>query len=117
MLLPRLRGGFPAYADLKLANGLFTVEAAPRWRQYDVTVNAVHPGVLATGLRNQNSGAVAAVVRAFSVFMRSPRVGGSAVLNVLAAARQQVATGRYFRVSAETAPQPQAADEALASGL
>lgn len=110
-------GGFPAYADSKLANVLFTVEAARQWREHDVTVNAVHPGVLATGLWNQNNGALAAFVRVFSVFMRSPRVGGRAVLNVLDTARQEVATGRYFRVSAESEPQPQAADETLASEL
>ena len=73
--------------------------------------------MLATGLWNQNSGALAAFVRAFTVFMRRPGVGGSAVLNVLETARKQVATGRYFRVSAESTPQPQAADEALARVL
>lgn len=110
-------GGYPAYADSKLANVLFTVEAARRWQEYEVAVNAVHPGVLATGLWNQNSGTLAAFVRTFTVFMRSPRVGGSAVLNVLDTAQKQVATGRYFRVATESEPQPQATDEVLASVL
>ena len=82
-----------------------------------MSVNAVHPGALATGLWNQNSGALAAFVRVFSWFMRSPEVGGNAVLNVLDAARQRVATGRYFRITKESEPQPQAADTALARML
>jgi NAD(P)-dependent dehydrogenase (short-subunit alcohol dehydrogenase family) len=110
-------GGFPAYADSKLANVLFTVEAARRWREYDVTANAVHPGVLATGLWDQNRGALAAFVRPFSTFMRSPTVGGSAVLNVIDLALREVATGRYFRVSKESEPQPQVTDTALAQAL
>ena len=49
--------------------------------------------------------------------MRSPEVGGSAVLTALETARKHVATGRYFRVAAEPKPQPQAADEAFARVL
>ena len=37
--------------------------------------------------------------------MRSPGVGGSAVLNVLDTAWKHVATGRYFRVFAQSEPQ------------
>ncbi len=111
------RGTFPAYADSKLANVLFTVEAARRWREHGVTVNAVHPGVLATGLWNQNSGVLAAVLRFFKLFMRSPRVGGNAVFSALERALRDGATGRYFRVTGESAPQPQAVDKALAHEL
>lgn len=111
------RGTFPAYADSKLANVLFTVEAARRWREHGVTVNAVHPGVLATGLWNQNSGVLAAILRFFKLFMRSPGVGGNAVLRTLERALRDGATGSYFRVTGESAPQPQAADKALAHEL
>ena len=110
-------GGFPAYADAKLANVLFTVESVRRWQEHDLTINALHPGVLATGFWNQNSGAVAAMLRLLKVFLRNPEVGGSAVLSVLETASQRCLTGRYFRVTAECAPQPQAADEALAHTL
>ena len=111
------RGGFPAYADSKLANVLFTAESARRWQQHDLTVNAVHPGVLASGIWDRNSGPLAATLRALKVFMRSPRVGGGAVLHALETARRQRLSGRYFRVTAESAPQPQAADKALAREL
>ena len=111
------RGAFPAYADSKLANVLFTTEAARRWRRHGVTVNALHPGVLATGIWNQNSGILAAVLRLFAVFTRSPQVGGNAVLYVLEMARRNEATGRYFRITHESTPQSQAGDEALAHEL
>ena len=111
------RGSFPAYADSKLANVLFTAEAARRWQDRDLIINALHPGVLATRIWNQNSGAMAAMLRVSKVFMRKPRVGGSAVLHVLETAARQRVSGRYFRVTREKIPQPQAADEALAREL
>src|SRR5205085_1603042 len=44
--------GHPAflqYAHTKLANLLFTVEAARRYADRGITVNALHPGLVATG--------------------------------------------------------------------
>jgi NAD(P)-dependent dehydrogenase (short-subunit alcohol dehydrogenase family) len=42
--------GFPAYANSKLANVLFTFELARRLADDDVTVNALHPGHVATNI-------------------------------------------------------------------
>ena len=55
-------GGFRAYADSKLANLLFTLEAVRRWEGTGITVNALHPGALATRIWNQNTGAFAIAV-------------------------------------------------------
>ena len=77
------RGGFQAYADSKLANLLFTVEAARRWEGAGVTVNALHPGVLATRIWNQNAGAMGLLLRILKLFLRKPEVGGEAVLSLV----------------------------------
>ena len=44
---------FRAYGGSKLANILFTYELARRLESTDVTVNAVHPGLVNTGIRRQ----------------------------------------------------------------
>jgi NAD(P)-dependent dehydrogenase (short-subunit alcohol dehydrogenase family) len=49
----RQHHGGTAYAQSKLANVLFTFALARRLAGQGVTVNAVHPGVVATGLRRE----------------------------------------------------------------
>ena len=110
-------GAFPAYADSKLANLLFTVEAARRWEATGITVNALHPGVLATRIWNQDSGAVGRLLRMLKLFMRKPEVGGEAVARLVERPAPERVSGRYFRVRRESAPAEQARDGGLAEAL
>ncbi len=88
--------GFQAYSDSKLANVLFTFELARRLENARVTANALHPGVLATRIWNQNKNLVSLFMRACKPFLGRPRRGGEAVF-LLAAGRQlNGVTGRYF---------------------
>lgn len=48
--------GYKAYAQSKLANVLFTVALAARLKGDDVTVNALHPGVVSTKLLTKGFG-------------------------------------------------------------
>lgn len=52
MLLPVLQkqhyDGHTAYSQSKLANLMFTAELAPKVQSRGVTVNCVHPGIVAT---------------------------------------------------------------------
>ena len=104
------KGGLKAYADSKLANLLFTVEAGRRWEGAGITVNAQHPGALATRIWNQNPGAVGLLLRLLKLFLRKPEVGGEAVVDLLERPPQERVSGRYFRVRTESAPLEQARD-------
>lgn len=110
-------GALQAYADSKLANVLFTFEAALRWDARGITANAVHPGVLATEIWKKTSLAARLLVLPFTWFMASPEVGGKAVLNLVEDPSRDDVTGRYFHVQREKTPSPQARDEALAHEL
>ena len=111
------QGGFQAYADSKLANLLFTVEAARRWEGAGITVNALHPGALATRIWNQNTGAVGLLLRILKLFLRRPGVGGEAVLNLLQRTVEERTSVPYFRVRGESTPAEQGTDRELAAAL
>ena len=110
------KGGFPSYCDAKLANVLFTVESARRWQDDGIATAAVHPGVLATRIWNRHRGALGLLMRAFTVFMSRPDVGGNAVMAAIRRS-EPGRSGRYFHVTDERKPQPQAEDRALAKDL
>lgn len=111
------RGGFRAYSDSKLANVLFTVESARRWQELGVAANALHPGILATGIWNQHHGVVGMTLRALTAFMRGPETGGAAVLALIERSAAAPVSGRYFRVNTERRPHRQADDRGLAREL
>lgn len=100
---PDLRRGFEgyrAYAASKLANVLFTLELAERLAGKNVTVNALHPGVIGTKLLREGFGAGGADTETgaqTSVYLAtSPEVEG--------------VTGRYFANAQEAQMAPQAKD-------
>ena len=55
-------GGFQSYAQSKLGNLLFTYELAKRLEGTGVTVNALHPGLVATNLM-ANNGVIGRLLR------------------------------------------------------
>ena len=111
------QGGFQAYADSKLANLLFTLEAVRRWEGAGIAVNALHPGALATRIWNQNSGVVGLLLRILKLFLRKPEVGGEAVLHLVQRALEERTSGHYFRVRGESTPSAQGRDLELAGEL
>ena len=54
-----------AYGQSKLANVLFTYELARRLRGSNVTVNCLHPGVIATNIFRDVSGLVGTAAKIF----------------------------------------------------
>ena len=111
------RGRLQAYSDSKLANVLFTSESARRWGEQGITANALHPGVLSTGIWRNTPLAVRLLVRPFTWIMKTAEVGGAAVMNLVGDPSGDGVSGRYFNVQVEEAPSPQARDEALAQEL
>ncbi len=110
--------GFQAYSDSKLANVLFTFELARRLDGAStVTANALHPGVLATRIWNQNANPVSLFMRVMKPFLGSPRRGGKAVLRLAGDPSLRTVSGRYFKQVDEVRAAEAAHDEDLAAQL
>jgi NAD(P)-dependent dehydrogenase (short-subunit alcohol dehydrogenase family) len=88
--------GITAYNQSKLANVLFTKALATRLEGTGVTVNAVHPGVVATELTRDYPRAVIAVMQ---LFLLSPQRGAACSLFVATAPEIAGVTGEYFEKS------------------
>ena len=89
--------GYKAYGRSKLANLLFTYEMARRLDGTGVTVNGLHPGLVATGFLATNNGLRG---RVYNFFVR--RVGrsvekGARTITYLATSSDvESVTGGYF---------------------
>jgi len=104
------------YGQSKTANLLFAQELARRLAGTGVTVNALHPGAVATRLGQQNGALVRLLTRALSVFFRTPAQGADTAL-WLATAPELDASGRYFASRRERTPAAWARDPELARRL
>lgn len=110
----RTFSGLRAYNDSKLANVLFTKALARRLAGTGVTVNAVHPGVVATELARDYPKVLIAL---WQLFLLSPERGAECSLHVATAPELANVTGEYFEKSnikrASGAARGEAAQERL----
>lgn len=113
---PTRYSGMQAYSDSKLANILFTSELARRHPVEELTACAVHPGVLATRIWNQNRTPLSLFMVLLKPIMGRPSVGGKAVAQLALESAEGV-HGRYFEKRREAWPSPPARDEGLARDL
>lgn len=109
--------GLKAYADSKLANVLFAFELSRRLGPAGLTAAAVHPGVLSTGIWNQNRDPLSLMMRIFKPLMKRPSTGGRAVYRLAVDVAAADVNGRYFDVEEESRAADQAYDEELAEEL
>jgi NAD(P)-dependent dehydrogenase (short-subunit alcohol dehydrogenase family) len=110
--------GFDAYPNAKLAIILSTVELARRLEGTGVTVNALHPGVTATGFGRNNGKIMDALVSIFApLVMRSPAKGAETSIYLASSSGVEGTTGKYFYNSQVIPAAPQAAELAVASKL
>jgi retinol dehydrogenase-12 len=105
------------YGQSKLANILFTRELARRLEGTGVTVNAVHPGAVATGLGSNNGGWASRIMKFAAPLFRSPDKG--AETSIWAATDPSLArtTGGYFANCRPGRLSSAARDDALALRL
>lgn len=111
-------GRFFTYCNSKQANLLFTVELARRLEGRGVTVNALHPGVIRTGLgQGDTMGMLRPAVSAWKRFMKTSEEG--AVPPVWAATDPGLAgvSGRFFFLTKEKTILPKAKDQKTAARL
>ncbi|MEV7007254.1 SDR family NAD(P)-dependent oxidoreductase [Streptosporangium sp. NPDC051022] len=104
------------YADTKLCNLLLVPRFADRWKNAGVTVNAVHPGVIRTGLGDRG-GPLGYLLKAAKLLWKSPETGARPVVRLALAEQEAGRTGRYFHLDAEQPPAPVATDAVLAERL
>ncbi|MEU4408805.1 SDR family NAD(P)-dependent oxidoreductase [Streptosporangium sp. NPDC023963] len=101
------------YADTKLCNLALMPLWAERWKRRDVTIDAVHPGVIRTGLGDRG-GPVGLLLKAAKLLWKAPADGAAPVVRL---ALDRTGTGRYFDVDRETPLAPAAADPVRAERL
>ncbi|QKV91804.1 SDR family NAD(P)-dependent oxidoreductase [Streptomyces sp. NA02950] len=99
------------YCTTKLANLLMVPLFADRWRGTGVTVDAVHPGVIRTGLGDPG-GVPGVLLKAMKRSWASPERGATPVVRL--ALESGGASGRYFDADRQAPLAPVAADQALA---
>jgi NAD(P)-dependent dehydrogenase (short-subunit alcohol dehydrogenase family) len=106
-----------AYSRSKLANVLFTRELARRLSGNGVTVNALHPGTVATGIWNAAPLWVRPVLAIAKMFMVSPAEGARRIVYLASSPEVAATTGSYFEKDRARKPARLAEDDALASRL
>ena len=103
--------GMAAYGRSKLATVLATRELATRLAGSGVTVNALHPGAVATSIYSVGPAPVAATVKALAgLVMMSATAGGKTLTHLATGADVEGQTGRYFEKHKEKAPSKIAQD-------
>jgi NAD(P)-dependent dehydrogenase (short-subunit alcohol dehydrogenase family) len=109
--------GLKVYGQSKTANLLFTRELARRLDGSGVTVNALHPGAVATRLGRGSGPWTDLLQRAIGVFMKSPEQGADTSIYLASDPAVAGLNGRYFANRKEKEPRPFASDDALARRL
>jgi NAD(P)-dependent dehydrogenase (short-subunit alcohol dehydrogenase family) len=110
--------GSGAYGNSKLANILFTMELSRRLEGTGVTVNALHPGFVATGFGKNNTGFLMKIMRVVvPLIARSPEKGAETPIYLAASPSVAGITGKYFYDSRAIPAAPQATDMAVAGKL
>jgi NAD(P)-dependent dehydrogenase (short-subunit alcohol dehydrogenase family) len=109
--------GFQVYSQSKFANLLFTYELARRLAGTGITVNAVHPGVVASNFGTANGWAGRGIQLLFKVIGLSPEEGAQTVIYLATSLDVERITGKYFIKEKPVASAPASYDEHAATRL
>lgn len=88
--------GFSTYGVSKLANIMFTYELARQLEGSGVTVNALHPGLVATGFGTNNGGLMKLAMRFIHRFSISPEQGADTIIYLASSPEVEGITGKYW---------------------
>jgi NAD(P)-dependent dehydrogenase (short-subunit alcohol dehydrogenase family) len=100
-----------------LANVLFTYELARRLEGTGVTVNALHPGWVATGFAGNNGWRGRIVKLVAGMFAISPEQGAKTALSLAASPEWKAVTGKYFVKETIVPSSPASYDDTAAKRL
>jgi retinol dehydrogenase 12 len=113
----RKYSGLKVYGQSKLMNILFTTELARRLAGTGVTVNALHPGVVATGFGHNTPGLFRWLIKLAAPFLTTPEQGAETLVYLATSPAVEGVTGKYFAKSREIRPSPTAQDTEVAAKL
>lgn len=88
--------GMDVYGKSKLANLLFTYELARRLEGTDVTVNAVHPGVVATDIASNYGGIFKYLLKIIKLFVLNVEQGAKPSIFLATSPDVKNITGKYY---------------------
>lgn len=88
--------GWTAYGRSKLCNLYFTYELARRLKGSSVTVNALHPGFVATNFGRADNSLVSAVFGLLQLAAKSPQEGARTSIFLAASKAVEGKTGEYY---------------------
>lgn len=114
----RRYSGFGAYSRSKLALVLLTYEFARRLPSREVTVNALHPGFVATRFGRNNPGSFGALIGVLSfLFGIRPERGARTSIYLASDPSIQDVTGKYFHRNRMVASSPESYDAVVGQRL
>jgi NAD(P)-dependent dehydrogenase (short-subunit alcohol dehydrogenase family) len=113
----RKYSGMGAYGQAKLAVVLFTYELARRTDPAAVTVNALHPGFVATNIGQNNGWLFKLVKPVLKLVAISPEEGAQTSIYLASSPEVAGVTGQYFEEQKPVASSPLSYDEATAYSL
>ena len=105
------------YGRTKLANVLFTYELARRLEGTAVTVNCLHPGVVATNLLADAGGLPRKLKAATRIIAVDAEAGARTSIYLASSAEVEGVSGRYFVKEKPVDSSPESYDEGVASRL
>lgn len=110
--------GFKAYARSKLANVLFTYELARRLGESGVTVNALHPGHVATDIWKTDFSIFGPALKwVMGLFALTPEQGADNTIYLASSPEVAGVTGKYFIKREIAASSSISCDQAVAKRL
>ena len=109
--------GMQAYGQSKLANVLFTYELARRLEGTGVTVNALHPGFIATGFARNTGALYNFGMSLIGPFIRKPEQGAQTSIYLACSPEVEGVTGKYFVDCKPVRSSPLSYDQSLAEKL
>lgn len=115
--LKRGFNGWRAYAQSKLANVLFTYELARSLEGSTVTVNALHPGFVATGFARNNGYVYDIGMRLVALAALTPEQGAQTSIYLASSPEVEGISGRYFHKKKAVQSSPVSYDRTAARRL
>jgi len=106
----RKYSGMKAYGQSKLALLMFTYDLARRLAGTGVTVNALHPGFVASDMYRSSGGFIKLLGPVIKLMAVSPEAGAETSIFVAASPEVEGVTGKYFVKKQAVASSPQSYD-------
>ena len=96
---------------------LFSYELARRLEGTQVTVNALHPGMVGTNIGSNNGWLVRLFIPFYKLFTKSPEKGAETSIYMASSPELEKVSGKYFVDKASVASSPISYDEAASRRL